>query len=102
MGVSVCMLLVYGVHACERSKHSTKIEISMKQNREVYHLPCFSLQQAAGAIDVPGESFMLYINGIKEPSVTVEQLFTYMFCRNSHALLTLQMADTLEFCYTSD
>lgn len=38
-------------------------------------LPCVSLQQAAGAIDVPIQGFTLYINEIKESSVTVEQCF---------------------------
>lgn len=74
-----------------------KMEMSMKRDRDGHHLPCFPPHQAAGAIHVPIQSFTLYINGIKEPSATVEQLFPFMFCTTSHAPLPLQMADTLEF-----
>lgn len=95
MQVKDGMLLVCGVHACEGKEQSTKIEISVKQDREGHRLPCFCLHQAPGAIDVPIESFTLYNNGIKEPSVTVEQLFPFMFCTTSHAPLALQMADSL-------
>lgn len=91
------MLVVYSLHPCEGREQSTKMEISMKQDGEGRRLPCFPLHQAAGAIDVPIQSFTLYVNGIKEPPVTVEQLFPFMFCTTSHAPLPLQMADTLEF-----
>lgn len=59
-----------------------------------------SVHQAAGAINVPSQDFTLYINGIKEPSVTAEQLFPFMFCATSHAPLPLRTAETL--CHTSD
>lgn len=55
----------------------------------------YLLHQTAGANDFQG--FTIYINGIKGPSVTVEQLFPFMFSTTWHAPLPLQMADMLSY-----
>lgn len=61
-------------------------EISMKRE-EAYCYLAFPLDQPAG--DVLDQTFMLYVNGIKEPFVTVEQLCPLMLCTTHHALLPL-------------
>ena len=63
-------------------------------------LPGLSVHQAAGAVHVPVQSFTLYVNGIKEPSVTDERLLPFTLGTTRHAPLALQMADTLKIPVT--
>lgn len=96
VSVSVGMLLVYDVHAYEGREQSMKIEISMKQDRErdtVYLVSVCTRQQVQLMSPFRVSRFTLMAS--KSRLWQLSSCFHLCSSTTSHALLPLQMADTL-------